>query len=730
MALTAEILTHLRADARQFNTEMASAQKSTATTASGFDKMANVGKVAFLGIAGAAAAVAVVGVQAAVEQEEATARLTQAIKNAGGTYKQYADEIGNAEKHSINLGFADDELDAGLTKLVNSTKDVHKSIHLMNLAEDIARGRHIDLSAATDILVKIEAGRVGALGRIGIATKDATGQTISQEEALRKLSDLYGGQAAKYAETYAGRLEILEAQLGEVAETIGFALLPVINTLVTAFVDVLNFFRDNEAAAIALAVVIGGPLVAAMLTWIATSIAAFATTGALGKSLNVLLTAVDAVVESLAAAGAATGAVEGSWAAVAAGAGVLAVALALPIAAAVGFGYVMHRIFGQDLQSDFIEPITNAQAAGKKWADGLIEQADKLAFMAPPLKTLHHDLDDLRLKQQSVLESEREGILSKDEAIKAYAKLDGSIKAIKGRIHELTSEQKTNVETTTQIATYYGITLPAGMNTADKATQDLIKTFGELEHKFGEGGTAAVQFLINLDSTGGALQTASKAFDTLMNSVSSFTNVATADLGDIANFLHTDMVGAVEFFVNSTNEKAQTWLTDMTALVATGVDSGIVAQFAAAGPKSDEALKGVLGAIDKNGVEWINSATEASRKMALAVALNMASMQLVTDGIMQTIETGSTAKLVTLANSADEQTRRAAVAALEHFGEITTGVGTIPTHVEININTIVNRGAMDELVETIRVLTGTVWSVPVRVDALSPLQAAQAAGVL
>src|SRR5205814_1132489 len=55
--------------------------------------------------------------------------------------------------------------------LVRQTKDVNTAMTDTSLAVDIARGRHIDLAAATNIVIKANLGLTGALKRMGIDIK-------------------------------------------------------------------------------------------------------------------------------------------------------------------------------------------------------------------------------------------------------------------------------------------------------------------------------------------------------------------------------------------------------------------------------------------------------------------------------------------------------------------------------------------------------------------------------
>ena len=71
---------------------------------------------------------------------------------------------------------------------------------------------------------------------------------MSFEEVQSKLSDLFGGAAAANADTYAGRIARMQVAFSEAKETIGFALLPILEKLM-GFINnnalpIINAFSD------------------------------------------------------------------------------------------------------------------------------------------------------------------------------------------------------------------------------------------------------------------------------------------------------------------------------------------------------------------------------------------------------------------------------------------------------------------------------------------------------
>lgn len=208
--------------------ELQLVQTSELAAASGASQFGKIATAAYIGVGVGAVALGVKSVHAFLEGQDASANYAQALHVVGASHDELEPKIDATVKKMAAWGFENDDVELSAAKLTRTTKDASKSLDLVSLAADIARGRQIDLAQATDILVKVETGHVALLGRLGINTKDAAGNTISQEEALQRLSDLYGGSASAAAKTYAGELRAVEATAHNLEEELGGKVLPVI----------------------------------------------------------------------------------------------------------------------------------------------------------------------------------------------------------------------------------------------------------------------------------------------------------------------------------------------------------------------------------------------------------------------------------------------------------------------------------------------------------------------
>ena len=208
------------------------------------DKVGDFGKKAAAAFAVAAAAAAayaikigVDGVKAAIEDEAAQIRLATALKNATGATDEM---IASVEKQilatSLATGVADEKLRPALQRLSLSTNDVTKAQDLLNLSLDISQATGKSLDTVANALGKAYDGNATALGKLGVGLSAAELKAMSFTEVQSKLSDLFGGAATANAETFQGRIARLKVAFDESVETIGFALLPILQK----FIDLLT----------------------------------------------------------------------------------------------------------------------------------------------------------------------------------------------------------------------------------------------------------------------------------------------------------------------------------------------------------------------------------------------------------------------------------------------------------------------------------------------------------
>jgi hypothetical protein len=230
------------ADVDDLNKKLKAANGDVEKSATGLEKFGKVAGAAFLAAAAAAGAYAlkigVDGVKAAIADEQSQVKLASALENATKATKgQIAATEESIDKMARATGVADDNLRPALARLALSTGNVSKAQDLLSLALDISTQTGKPLEGVANALGRAYDGNTTSLGRLGIGLTAAELKAMSFTDVQRKLSELFGGAAAKNAETFQGRMDRLKVAFDEGVETIGYKLLPIIEKLMSFLLD-------------------------------------------------------------------------------------------------------------------------------------------------------------------------------------------------------------------------------------------------------------------------------------------------------------------------------------------------------------------------------------------------------------------------------------------------------------------------------------------------------------
>ena len=227
----------------QFDADLDGLKKGTASAdkeVAGFaDKVGEFGKkaAAAFAIAAAAAAayavkLAVDGVKAAIEDEQAQLKLANALEAAtGATNAQIKAVEDQILKTSLATGVADDKLRPALQRLAVATGNTEEAQKLLNLALDISAATGKPLETVSNALGKAYEGNTTALVKLNAGISTAEAKTLGYTGAVQQLTDLYGGAAATNADTFQGRIDRVKVAFDETKESIGQALLPIVEKL-------------------------------------------------------------------------------------------------------------------------------------------------------------------------------------------------------------------------------------------------------------------------------------------------------------------------------------------------------------------------------------------------------------------------------------------------------------------------------------------------------------------
>lgn len=227
---------------REFDKAGAAADKLDAKLKSGAEKtsarLTSIGTNAVIGGA------AVIGglfklAQASDEAEKQQLKLDNSIRNSDKAFKNSGKALTDLATSLQQVTAADGDAIVGAQSLLvqfGLTEDQVKKV--TPLVVDLSRKLGIDLDAAAKMVGKSIGGSAGALKKAGIdidATRlkaDAFGATVDA------LAGSVGGFATLEGQTFAGQLEILKNNLGDIGENVGKGAVSVFNGIAGGLVKI------------------------------------------------------------------------------------------------------------------------------------------------------------------------------------------------------------------------------------------------------------------------------------------------------------------------------------------------------------------------------------------------------------------------------------------------------------------------------------------------------------
>lgn len=235
-------------------------------------------------------------VDAFKEAEESQALLEQAYSK----FPAIAD-VNIAKLRELNTvlqsktGYDDDQIAASQATLAQFGLTGEQISKLTPLMLDYAAKTGSDLTTAAEAMGKAVLGQGRALKTVGVDFTDTGSAAGNFDQIMSGLSSTVGGTAETLGKTGAGQAKILEATFGDLQESIGEKLLPVITgfqsflitDLIPAFSGVVDWVSENSDTVLALGGVVGGAAIAygvlstAIKLQTAYQAAAAATTGGL-----------------------------------------------------------------------------------------------------------------------------------------------------------------------------------------------------------------------------------------------------------------------------------------------------------------------------------------------------------------------------------------------------------------------------------------------------------------
>jgi len=220
-----------------------------------FDKFAGQVSKAF-GLAAAASAafaikIGVDSVKAAIADEKSQTLLANSLKNTtGATDAAIAATELFIDQIQRTFGVVDDDLRPALAKLSSVTSSLADGQKLLGLALDVSAGGSVDLGSATNAVTKALQGNYKALRNLGVPITDAMVKSKDLNAVLALTAKTFAGAAAARANTFEFRMKRLAIAFDEAKETLGTALLPVLEELFTVMITkvipaIQTFLNEN-----------------------------------------------------------------------------------------------------------------------------------------------------------------------------------------------------------------------------------------------------------------------------------------------------------------------------------------------------------------------------------------------------------------------------------------------------------------------------------------------------
>lgn len=205
----------------------------------------------------------------AIEGEKNFAKLEQTIKSTGGAAGLTAEEAQALANQFANLAGGSDDAVIAIEELAlrsgNISADempafIQASLDLGTVMGDNAAAARLLAMAQDDPLAafkKVERATGAydtALEEQIKALQDSGDNAGALALVMESLSETTGGAAAANAETFAGKMEVMNGRIGEAVEAIGAAFLPILEELFTNVIEpslpIIEQFAANIAAAI------------------------------------------------------------------------------------------------------------------------------------------------------------------------------------------------------------------------------------------------------------------------------------------------------------------------------------------------------------------------------------------------------------------------------------------------------------------------------------------------
>ena len=204
--------------------------------------------------------------KAAADDQLAANQLALALtNNTKATEAQIQANEDFISQTSMAAAVSDDELRPALQKLATGTGDLTKAQGLLQTALNISAATGIDLQTVSDALAKGYNGNTKALAKLSPQMKKLIKDGASFTDVTKKLDQQFAGASKTFADSAAGGFKQLDIAMNETKESIGAALLPVIQAALPVLKGFADWAQKNPGTFKVIAVAIAGVAASIML---------------------------------------------------------------------------------------------------------------------------------------------------------------------------------------------------------------------------------------------------------------------------------------------------------------------------------------------------------------------------------------------------------------------------------------------------------------------------------
>lgn len=230
-------------------------------------------KKAAIPAAAALGGLAIAGFQAAkaaMEDQKSAAELARTLKvSTQATDAQVNATEDLISKMTLATGVADTDLRNALATLARGMGNAETAQQNLNLALDISAATGKDLTTVSEALSKAYNGQTTALAKLDPSMRGLVKEGASFNEIGAKMAETFGGAAANAANTAEGKFRRLNVAFSEAQESIGQALIPIIESFLPLLQSLAKWVSENTGTVKVLAIAVGGLATAIITTNVA-----------------------------------------------------------------------------------------------------------------------------------------------------------------------------------------------------------------------------------------------------------------------------------------------------------------------------------------------------------------------------------------------------------------------------------------------------------------------------